>query len=70
MVGSLLQHEYTVRRGGDTVASVSKRRFSLRDTYAVDVAPGQDDLLILAAVLAVDLAQHREQEQEHEDADT
>jgi uncharacterized protein YxjI len=39
---------------------VSKRWFSMRDTYAVDVAAGQDDLLILASVLALDLAEDEE----------
>src|SRR5213078_3052394 len=34
--GNLFDHEFTVRRGGDTVATVSKRWFSFRDTYAVD----------------------------------
>jgi uncharacterized protein YxjI len=61
--GDLLDHEFTIRRGGQTVATVSKRWFTLRDTYAVDVAPGQDDLLILASVLALDLAEDREREQ-------
>ena len=58
--GNLLDHEFTVERGGQVVATASRRWFSLRDTYAVDVAPGQDDLLILAAVLALDLAHERE----------
>jgi uncharacterized protein YxjI len=61
--GSLLDHEFTIRRGGQTVATVSKRWFSIRDTYAVEVAPGQDDLLILASVLALDLAEDRERQQ-------
>jgi uncharacterized protein YxjI len=60
MEGDLFDHEYTIRRGGQTVATVSKRWFTIRDTYAVDVAPGQDDLLILAGVLALDLAEDRE----------
>jgi uncharacterized protein YxjI len=60
MEGDLFDHEYTIRRGGQTVATVSKRWFTMRDTYAVDVAPGQDDLLILAGVLALDLAEDRE----------
>jgi uncharacterized protein YxjI len=62
MVGSLLDHEYTVRQGAQTVATVSKRLLRIRDTYAVDIAPDQDDLLILAAVLAVDLANDRDRE--------
>jgi uncharacterized protein YxjI len=63
MQGDLFDHEFTIRRGGQTVATVSKRWFSVRDTYAVDVAPGQDDLLILASVLALDLAQDQERQQ-------
>jgi uncharacterized protein YxjI len=60
MEGNLFDHEFTIRRGGQTVATVSKRWFSLRDTYAVDVAQGEDELLILASVLALDLAEDRE----------
>jgi uncharacterized protein YxjI len=63
MEGDLFDHEFTIRRGGETVATVSKRWFTMRDTYAVDIAPGQDDLLILASVLALDLAEDREREQ-------
>ena len=60
MVGDLFDHEYTVRRDGDVVATVSKSYFTVRDTYAVEVAAGENDLLILASVLALDLAQDRE----------
>jgi uncharacterized protein YxjI len=63
MRGNLFDHEFTVQRGGRTVATASKRWFSMRDTYAVDVAEGEDDLLILASVLALDLAEDREREQ-------
>jgi uncharacterized protein YxjI len=61
LVGDLFGHEFTVNRGGRTVATSSKQWFSFADTYAVEVAPGEDDLLILASVLAVDLAHDREQ---------
>src|SRR5918993_3045300 len=60
MVGDLFDHDYTVRRGGAVVATVSKAFFTMRDTYAVDIAAGEDELLILAAVLALDLAEDRE----------
>ena len=66
MTGDLLDHEFTIRRGDRTVATVSKRWLTLRDTYSVDIAPGEDDLLILASVLALDLAEDREREQERE----
>jgi uncharacterized protein YxjI len=61
--GDLLDHEYSVEREGREIASVSKKWFRIRDTYAVRIAEGEDDLLILAGVLALDLAQSR-QEQE------
>jgi uncharacterized protein YxjI len=60
MAGSLFEHEYSISLGGQVVAVVSKRWFSLTDTYGVDIAPGHDDLLILACVLALDLAEDRE----------
>ena len=60
MTGSLFEHEYTISRAGQVVAAVSKSWFSLTDTYGVDIAPGQDDPLILACVLALDLAEDRE----------
>ncbi len=60
ITGSLFEHEYTFTRRGQVVATVSKRWFAVRDTYGVDIAPGQDDVLILACVLALDLAEDRE----------
>jgi uncharacterized protein YxjI len=62
MTGNLLDHEFRITRGGDTVATVTKRWLTMRDTYGVEVAEGQDDLLVLAAVLALDLAEDREHE--------
>ncbi len=56
MKGDLLDHEYVVERGGREVANVSKRWLSLRDTYAVRIHDNEDHLLILASVLALDLA--------------
>jgi len=60
VTGDLLDHEFTIERDGEPVAAVSKRWFSLRDTYGVQVAEGENDLLVLASVLAVDLALARE----------
>ncbi len=64
VTGSLFEHEYTLARDGRTVAAVSKRLISLTNTYGVDIAAGEDDLLILAGVLALDLAEDRERDQE------
>jgi uncharacterized protein YxjI len=66
MRGDLLDHEYTVERGGQEIATVSKRWLSIRDTYAVNVVEGEDHLLILAAVLALELAQSRAEREREE----
>jgi len=55
--GDLTDHEYQIERGGRQIASVSKKWFTIRDTYAVQIVEGEDDLLVLAGVLALDLAE-------------
>lgn len=62
--GNIFDHEFSIQQGGRTVATVSKRWFSLRDTYGVEIAEGVDPLLILTSVLALDLAEDREHKQE------
>ena len=54
--GDLLSHEFTIDRDGHTVAAISKRWLTATASYAVDIAAGEDDLLILASILALDLA--------------
>ena len=67
MKGDLLDHEYTIDLGGREVAAVSKRWLTIRDTYAVQIAADQEPLLIIASVLALDLALEREEKKAHED---
>ena len=40
------------------MAEVSKKWFRVRDTYGVEVAPGQNDIVILAATVAIDIMAH------------
>ncbi len=54
--GDFFDHEYTCTRGGRAVATVSKRWFGFRDTYGVEIADGENDVLILAATVVIDLA--------------
>jgi uncharacterized protein YxjI len=56
--GSFLDMEYTFSRASQTVAEVSKRWFSWTDTYGVDVHEGEDDLLILASTVVIDMVCH------------
>ena len=52
--GNIVDHEYKIERDGDRVAEVSKRWFRVRDTYGIEVAPDQDDALILAVTVCID----------------
>ena len=52
--GNIVDHEFKIERGGDTVAEISKRWFRVRDTYGIAVAPEQDDALILAITVCID----------------
>jgi uncharacterized protein YxjI len=56
--GNILQHEYRIEQGRDTVATVSKQWFRVRDSYGVEVAPGHDDALILAITVVIDMMAH------------
>jgi uncharacterized protein YxjI len=56
--GNIVDHEYSIERDGDKVAEVSKRWFRVRDTYGVEVFPGEDDVLILAIVAVIDTMAH------------
>jgi uncharacterized protein YxjI len=56
--GNILDHEYRIGEGRQKVAEVSKKWFRLRDTYGVEIAEGQDDVLILAVTVAIDIMAH------------
>lgn len=58
--GDFLDHEYAFERGDRVAAQVSKRWFSWTDTYGIDVAAGEDDVLILASAVVIDMICHQE----------
>ena len=56
--GNIVDHEYTIEGDGNRAAEVSKRWFRVRDTYGVEVAPDQDDALLLAVTAVIDAMAH------------
>jgi uncharacterized protein YxjI len=52
--GNFVDHEYSFFEGRNKVGEVSKKWFRVRDTYGIEVAPGQDDGLVLAVAIALD----------------
>ena len=57
--GNIVDHEYKIERDGDAVAEVSRRWFRIRDTYGIEIAPGQEDALILAITACIDEMEER-----------
>ena len=62
VTGNFLDYDYRFEREGRDVASVSKQFFSLSDTYGVDIAEGEDDVIILATAVVIDLVSHDEED--------
>lgn len=56
--GSVFDHEYTFERSGREVARVSKTLLSFRDSYGIDIVDGEDDVLILAVCVVIDMVSH------------
>lgn len=63
--GNLVGLEFEIGAGGRTVAHVSRAWFQMRDTYGVDVAPGEDAALLLAVAVCLDRIHHDEQQRSH-----
>jgi uncharacterized protein YxjI len=56
--GNIVDHEYEFKRDGDKVAEMSKKWFRVRDTYGIEIAPGENDALILACTVCIDRMSH------------
>ena len=57
--GNILDHEYSIGEGRDKIAEISKKWFRLRDTYGVQIEQGQNDVLLLAVTVAIDMMAHK-----------
>jgi uncharacterized protein YxjI len=53
--GNILDHEYRIGEGRDKIAEVSKKWFRIADTYGVEIDAGQNDILILAVTVCIDM---------------
>jgi uncharacterized protein YxjI len=53
-VGNIIGKDFEIRDGGQVIAQVSRSWFRIRDTYGVDVAPGENDALIVCIAICLD----------------
>ena len=52
--GNFVDHEYEIEQDGDTIATISKKWFRVRDSYGIEITPGQNDALLIAITVCVD----------------
>jgi len=52
--GNIVDHEFDIEADGSKVAEISKKWFRVRDSYGVEVTPGQNDALLLAITVCID----------------
>ena len=60
--GNILDHEYSINERRQKIADVSKKWLSITDTYGVEIDEGQNDILILAIAIAIDMMAHDDEE--------
>ena len=65
--GDFLNHEYTIKQRRHQIAEISKKWLSLTDTYGVEIAPGQNDIIILAIAIAIDMMAHDDDDKKPHD---
>lgn len=58
--GNILDHEYTIEGDNGKVAEVSKKWFRVADSYGVEVADGQNPVVLLAVATVIDAMAHEE----------
>jgi uncharacterized protein YxjI len=58
--GNLLDHEFDIDERGHRIARVSRKWFSFRDTYGIDIHDDQDIPLVLCVAVCVDHMQAAE----------
>jgi uncharacterized protein YxjI len=60
-VGNIIDKDFEIRDGDQVVAQVSRSWFRIRDTYGVDVAPGENDALLICVAICLDRIHHDEE---------
>jgi uncharacterized protein YxjI len=63
--GNILDKDFKIHEGHHEVAHISRKWFKIRDTYGVEVAPGQNDALMICIAVCLDRIHHDEEESHH-----
>ncbi len=58
--GDFINHKYSFFRQGRKVAQISKKWNTVSDNYMVQIGAREDDMIILASAIIIDMASHKE----------
>ena len=58
VTGSFVEHSYYFYRAKQKIAQVSKKWFTGKDTYGIDIEQGDDAFIVLSAAVIVDILCH------------
>jgi len=61
VIGDFINHRYSFIRNGIKVAQISKKFGTLGDNYMVQIGPHEDDLIILASAVIIDMSSHKDE---------
>lgn len=57
--GDWLEHAFAITAAsGETIATISREWITIPDAFGIDIADGQDDLLVLMVLVALEAAEH------------
>jgi uncharacterized protein YxjI len=60
-VGNIIDKDFEIRDGRQVIGQISRAWFRVRDTYGVDIAPGENDALIICVAICLDRIHHDEE---------
>jgi uncharacterized protein YxjI len=63
-VGNILDKEFDIQASGQPIAHISRSWFRIRDTYGVEIAPGENDALLLTIAVCLDRIHHDEEDRD------
>lgn len=56
--GDFFSHNFNIIKGGKPVAQISKKFFAMRDSYTIDIVPGEDESFLLGICIVIDQVLH------------
>lgn len=52
--GNFMAHEYTISKGSEVIATISKKWLTWGDTYEIDINNSADTVMVLSVILVID----------------